>query len=134
MSEVENTAVSIEEGSIVTKSPKAVENGLKPADWQSVLPDPFIEKSLDELCQVYGESCVVELFRSAARVRFQSAVRTLAEQGKSDQEIADTMASWKPGDKLSSGTSTTNIVKHFANMSPEQQAELIAMLTAKQNG
>lgn len=125
---------NIEDGSIVTKSPKAVEKGLKPEDWQIALPDPFVNKSLEELQATYGETTVIELFCSAARVRFQSAVRTLAEQGKSDEEITSTMQSWKPGDKIAGGVSTQSMLKHFANLSPEQQQLFIQQLTAKQQG
>lgn len=132
MSQVNET---YEGTSITTKAPKAVESGKKPEGWSISLPDPFAEKSLDELKEAFGEEPVCAAAIAQLRVKYQAAVRSLAEAGKSDEEIASTMSTWKPGDKLGlGGDPTANILKNFGNMSPEQQAQIIAQLQGMQQG
>lgn len=114
--------------SISTRAPKAVEKGVKPEGWNITLPDPFLG-SLDELTKQYGEDVIAELARAQLRVKFQAAVRSLAEAGKSDDEISATMKNWKPGDRLGlGGDPISNIQKNFGNLSPEERARLIAQL------
>lgn len=131
MSQVEN----YEGASICTRAPKAVESGKKPADWSISLPDPFADKTLDELRDAFGEEAVCAAAVAQLRVKFQAAVRSLAEAGKPDEEIVNIMSTWKPGDKLGlGGDPTANILRNFGNMTPEQQAQMIAMLQGMQNG
>lgn len=126
----ENEVIETEGQTITTKAPKAVEKGKKPEGWTITLADPFLG-DFEELSNKYGAEVVVEAARAQLRVKFQSAVRSLAEAGKSDEEISSTMASWKPGDKLGlGGDPQALILKNFGNMSPEQRAALIAQLSA----
>lgn len=118
------------ETTITTKAPKAVAKGEKPEGWEITLENPFAGKTLAELSSVYGEERVLNYAVAQFTVRFQSAVRSLACAGTSDEEIAAKMATWKPGDKLVQGTSIDSIVKNFGNMTPEQQAQLFAKLEA----
>lgn len=121
---------NIEGQTITTRSPKAVESGKKPEDWSISLPDPFLG-SLDELSEKYTPEVIAECARAQLRVKFQAAVRSLAEAGKPDEEISSTMSSWKPGDKLGIGGDPQAIImKNFGNMTPEQRAQLIAQLSA----
>lgn len=114
---------------ITTRAPKAVESGKKPEDWSISLADPFLG-SLEELSDQYGAETIADCARAQLRVKFQSAVRSLAEAGKTDDEISSTMSSWKPGDKLGlGGDPQALILKNFGNMSPEQRAALIAQLS-----
>lgn len=114
---------------ITTRSPKAVEAGKKPEGWAISLPDPFLG-SLEELAEKYGQEVVAESARAQLRVKFQSAVRALAEAGKEDGEISATMANWKPGDRLGlGGDPQAVILKNFGNMTAEQRAALIEQLS-----
>lgn len=130
--QIEETAVvevEAEGQSITTRAPKAVESGKKPEGWKISLPDPFLGE-LEPLAEKYGAEVVAECARAQLRVKFQAAVRALAEGGKSDEEITSTMATWKPGDKLGlGGDPQAVILKNFGNMTPEQRAELIAQLS-----
>lgn len=114
---------------ITTRSPKAVESGKKPEGWSISLPDPFLG-SLEELAEKYGPEVVAESARAQLRVKFQAAVRALAEAGKGDEEISGTMSSWKPGDRLGlGGDPQAVILKNFGNMTAEQRAALIEQLS-----
>lgn len=125
----EEPTVDVEGQTITTRSPKAIESGKKPEDWSISLPDPFLG-DLEGLSEKYGAEVVAESARAQLRVKFQAAVRSLAEAGKSDEEIASTMASWKPGDKLGlGGDPQAVILKNFGNMTPEQRAALIEQLS-----
>ena len=118
---------------ITTRAPKAVEKGKEPEDWSISLADPFLG-DLEELSAKYGAEVIAESARAQLRVKFQGAVRSLAEAGKSDDEIEATMKNWKPGDKLGlGGDPEAVILKNFGNMSPEQRAQLLAMLSAQAN-
>lgn len=123
------TTDEMEGQTITTKAPKAVEKG---KGWSITLPDPFSDLSLAELVERYSEDTVRSMATSQLRIRFQAAVRTLAEANKSDDEIRSTMNSWKPGDRLTSGDPQAVIMRNFGNMTPEQRAALISQLTAMQ--
>lgn len=126
---IEEPTVDVEGQTITTRSPKAIESGKKPEGWSTSLPDPFLG-DLEALSEKYGAEVVAESARAQLRVKFQAAVRSLAEAGKSDEEIASTMASWKPGDKLGlGGDPQAVIMKNFGNMTPEQRAALIEQLS-----
>ena len=130
VNETETTDQNEVEGqTITTRAPKAVEKG---EGWSITLPDPFSDLSLADLIERYSEDVVRSMAASQLRVRFQAAVRTLAEANKSDDEIRETMKSWKPGDRLTSGDPQTVIMRNFGNMTPEQRAALISQLTAMQ--
>lgn len=127
--QIETEVVETEGQTITTRSPKAVESGNKPEGWSISLPDPFLG-SLEELAEKYGPEVVAESARAQLRVKFQAAVRSLAEAGKPDEEISATMSSWKPGDKLGlGGDPQAVILKNFGNMTPEQRAALIEQLS-----
>lgn len=128
-----NEELATEGQTITTRAPKAVEKGKKPEDWSISLADPFLG-DLEELSAKYGAEVIAESARAQLRVKFQGAVRSLAEAGKSDDEIEATMKNWKPGDKLGlGGDPEAVILKNFGNMSPEQRAQLLAMLSAQAN-
>lgn len=121
--------MAVEGQSITTRSPKAVESGKKPEGWAISLPDPFLG-SLEELAEKYGQEVVAESARAQLRVKFQAAVRALAEAGKDDDEISSTMANWKPGDRLGLGGDPQSVIlKNFGNMTAEQRAALIEQLS-----
>ena len=129
---IEETTIAPTEGqTITTRAPKAETSGKKPEGWSISLPDPFLGE-LEELGEKFGAEVVAEAARAQLRVKFQAAVRSLAEVGKSDEEITSTMANWKPGDKLGlGGDPQAVILKNFGNMTAEQRAQLLAMLSAQ---
>ena len=122
----------MEGATITTRAPKAEKSEKKPENWSITLPDPTAGLTLEEMANKFGEEKVNELAKANFIIRFQSAIRSMAEAGKSDEEIAATMQSWKPGDKVLDGTKDPeqSILKNFGNMTPEQRAELMAKLSA----
>lgn len=116
---------------ISTKAPKAVEKGVKPEGWEISLPDPYGDKALSELAVEYGEDKVLNAAVSSFRIKFQSAVRSLAEAGKTDEEIRNIMSTWKPGTDLGLRTPAdpkAAILKNFSSMTAEQRALIMQQL------
>lgn len=130
-------AEGFEGNTISTRAPKAVEKGKKPAGWVLTLPNPVSEMTLEDMLAEFGEAKVMELAKASYATKFQAAVRTMAEQGRPDEEIERFMVSeWKPGVKIQEVKLTPEeaILKNFGNMSPEQQAKLIDILAKRANG
>ena len=124
---------NIEGQTITTRAPKAVEKGVKPAEWSITLADPFLG-DLQDLLTKFGDEAVVEAARAQLRIKFQSAVRSLAEAGREDNEISTIMSAWKPGTPLNTGGDpVANVMKNYGNMSAEQRAQLKALLQQMQD-
>ncbi len=122
---IETTTANI----ITTRSPKAVTAGHKPEGWEISLEHGFAD-NLQDLCGQFGEQAVFDAAFSQFVVGFQGAVRRMAEAGKSDDEIKETMANWKPGMRLGlGGDPIARTIANFGNLSPEKQAEVYAALT-----
>ena len=82
----------------------------------------------------FGADVVYSNFVRAAKITAQAVMRRLAEGGKSDEEIADTMAAWKPGVQLERTVDpVAAMLKKFGSMDAEAQAKFIADLQAKAN-
>lgn len=139
MSQVQENGMVFEGETITTSAPQAISGNekrgiaplTKPEGWSITLPNPVAGKTLDEVVALYGEDKVLELFNGKLIIDFQGAVRGMAERGRSDDEIREVMANWKPGQKVNTPVSPQQaILKNFGSMTPEQKAELIAQLTA----
>lgn len=52
---------------------------------------------LKEATGLFGDDVVHTNFRANAKITAQAAMRRMMEQGKNQDEIAATMANWKPG-------------------------------------
>lgn len=119
---------------VTTKAPKAIAAGHKSEGWsielQHNLPD-----NLEDMITTFGADVVYNNAFAQIIVGFQSAVRRLAEAGKSDDEIASTMAEWRPGMRLGlGGDPIAKTLANFGNLSPEQQADLMQKLAGLQKG
>lgn len=126
--EAQTVEAAPEGQTITTRAPKAIDSGKKPEGWSISLADPFLG-SLEELIDKYSVEVITEAARQQLRIKYQAAVRQLAEAGKSDEEISGTMANWKPGDRLGlGGDPQAVILKNFGNMTPEQKASLMKQL------
>lgn len=94
-----------------------------------VLQDPFAGKDYASLCEVYGEDQVLESAVAQLRVKFQASVRGMMKAGKDDDAISSEMASWKPGQRANFGADPKAVImRNFGNLTPEQRAQLIALL------
>ncbi len=135
--EMENVGANV----IITRAPKAyptydsdgniIKAGTKPDGWSITLEHNFPD-TLDGMTEQYGETAIYNMAFSQLRIDFQGAVRRLAEAGKSDDEIKETMATWQPGQKLSLGSrdSLDKLESSWGNMTPEQQAQYKLRLEA----
>ena len=123
---------SVSRTTVTTKAPKAIASGNKPEGWSIELPHNLPE-SIDDMISTFGAETVYNAAFAQIIVGFQAAVRRLAEAGKSDEEIISTMATWKPGMRLGlGGDPIARTLANFGNLSPEQQAELLAKLATLQ--
>lgn len=130
--QIQNDEVALYKTRVFTRSPKAVAAGHKPEGWIIELAHNLPEE-LDELVEKLGDKQVYNLAFAQYIVGFQSAVRRMAESGKSDEEIVATMQTWKPGDRIgTSGDPIQRTLANFGNLTREQQAELMAKLAAMQ--
>lgn len=126
----ETTKTTTTRDKVVTRSPKASAAGTKPEDWSIELPHNFA-LDLDGLVAQFGKETVYANAFAQLIVSFQAAVRRLAENGKSDEEITTIMSTWKPGDKLGvGGDPIQKTLASFGNLSPEQKADLLQKLQA----
>ena len=130
--QIQNDEGAASKTTIFTRAPKAVASGAKPADWIIELPHGLPEE-LTELVEKLTEPVVYQLACAQYVIAFQSAVRRLAEAGKTDDEIASVMQTWKPGERLGiGGDPIQRTLANFGNLTREQQAELMAKLSAMQ--
>lgn len=93
--------------------------------------DPFTGKTLKELIDSYTEDVILGAVMSELRTKFQTAVRGMAEAGRSDEEIAQAMLTWKPGERVrTAATPQASILKNWGSLTPEQQAEILDKLSS----
>lgn len=123
---------SLSRTTVTTKAPKAIAAGHKPEGWSIELPHNLPD-TLDDMITAFGADTVYSSAFAQIIVGFQAAVRRLAEAGKSDDEIASTMLTWKPGMRLGlGGDPIARTLANFGNLSPEQQADLLQKLASMQ--
>jgi len=79
----------------------------------------------------FGEDVVFNIYKQQAVIKLQAVIRNAAEAGKTDEEIAEAAAEWKPG-LVVKADPVAAILKKVK--SPEQLAEIIAKLQAKIQG
>lgn len=119
---------------VTTRAPKAVTSGYKPEGWSITLPHNLAE-NLQDLITQFGEQMVYDNAFAQIIVGFQGAVRRMAEANKTDDEIREVMASWKPGMRLGlGGDPIQKTLANFGNLSPEQQAAFMKQLADIQAG
>jgi len=87
-------------------------------------------ETLDDFVELCSPETTLSLAKSQAIVSIQGNVRRLSKAGKSAEEIQAEINSWKPGQvaRRVAVDPQAAIVKQFATMSPEEQAEFLAKL------
>lgn len=93
-------------------------------------------KDLDEAREKFGDEVVFSNFKGAAVITAQAAMRRRLEQGKSAEQIAEEMKSWKPGVALARGAAdpAAALLAKFGGMDAKEQQDLIAQLREKAAG
>lgn len=87
--------------------------------------------NLEDAVQKFTPEVVFTNFQSQAKIRAQAIMRDMLTEGKTDEEIATFMASWKPGvTRERSVDPTAAILGKFGNMSKEEQDAFLEKLLA----
>lgn len=91
--------------------------------------DVQLPADLDEAANVFGADVVFGKFNQKLIIDAQAAMRTLAENGKNDDEIQAEMASWNPSVTISRKVDAqTAVLREASSMTPEQRREFITKL------
>ena len=95
----------------------------------AVISFDFGENAADAINR-YGDDVVFSQFVAAAKITAQSAMRRMLEAGKTQEEIAAKMSSWRPGVALTREAvdPITAALGRFGTMTPEEQKAFIAAL------
>ena len=88
--------------------------------------------NLQDAIAKFGEEVIFTNFAAQAKIRAQAIIRDMMVNGKTDQEINDFMATWKPGtarDRIVDPTAA--FMRKFDGMTEEEQDKYIEELLAK---
>ncbi len=92
-------------------------------------------ETVEESIEAFTGDVVNSNFIQSAKITAQAAMRRLLELGKSQEEIAATMAEWKPGVQLQrSSDPAAAMLGKFASMTQDEQAQFIQELKARAAG
>lgn len=88
-------------------------------------------ENLEEALDKFDEKVIFSNFRASCKITAQAAMRRYLEAGKSQGEIAELMAKWKPGIALERKSDVVgNFKAKFAAMSKEDKIKALADLKA----
>lgn len=91
--------------------------------------------TVEAAIEKFGADVVYANFVRAATITAQSVMRRLLETGKNAEEIAQTMAEWKPGVAFKrSADPVSSVLSKFSSLSPEEQKALIKQLQKRAAG
>lgn len=82
-----------------------------------------VPATVAEAVTKWGENVVLSLIEDKAIIAFQNATRRLLNSDKTDKEIADQLATWKPGIKVAREKKDAPIfnIDKFKALSPEER-------------
>lgn len=88
--------------------------------------------SLQEAIEKFTPEVIFTNFKAAAKITAQSAMRRYLEGGKSSEEIATLMKSWKPGVAMERVTDpVAALIGRWDSYSPAEQTEILKKLKSK---
>jgi hypothetical protein len=88
--------------------------------------------TLEEATEKFGADVVFTNFKRTAVITAQAAIRRALEGGKSEEEIASLMASWRPGVALERTVDpVASLVGRWDSYSPEEQDAILKKLKSK---
>ena len=87
---------------------------------------------IDSAVELYGAEVVFGRYRSAAVVDLQALIRRHGggENAKTESEIQDIVAEWKPGVQRARKSTKQKALDAFENLSEEEREELLSQLVA----
>lgn len=90
--------------------------------------------NLQDAVAKFGEEVVFSRFESAAVIDAQALIRRGIKAEKTDEEIASTLAAWKPGVKQVVRKSASEKIKDaFSGLTAEQKKEMLKALRDQMN-
>lgn len=93
-----------------------------------------IHDTVEANIKAYGAEIVNSRFKAALVVDVQNIARGLLGKGKTHEEIRTALAAWKPGVKAEGKSKFEKTMDLLGGLTPEQTAQLLAAITAKQSG
>lgn len=85
--------------------------------------------NLSEAAEMYGEDTVFDLYRRAAVIKLQAAMRQRLEQGADQSMIEAEFGDWRPDvDRTPTRDPKAAILSNFNKLTPEEREALIAQL------
>lgn len=91
-------------------------------------------KTIEEAVKNFGEDVVLAHVKSSITVALQGNLRTMIKAEKSQEEIDEAVAKWKPGMRTPGKTKLEKVHDLMGDMTPEQRAELLKKLKADAKG
>jgi hypothetical protein len=89
-------------------------------------------ENIEDAIAKFGAEVVFTNFQSQAKIRAQAIMRDMLTEGKTDEEIADFMATWKPGSTRERNIDpTAAFLKKFDTMDEDAKNKMIEDLMAK---
>lgn len=79
----------------------------------------------------FGEDVVFRLFQQQAKIRLQAIIREQIVAGKSDEEIAQHVAGWKPGQAPQRKSRVEKLAEKLAGLDPEDLKAVLRQLKAE---
>jgi len=88
-------------------------------------------ENLEQALDLFDEKVIFSNFRASVKITAQAAMRRYLDAGKSQEEIAELMKSWKPGVALERKSDPVAAFKaKFASMSEADKIKALAELKA----
>jgi len=88
-------------------------------------------ESLEQALDLFDEKVIFSNFRASVKITAQAAMRRYLDAGKTQEEIAELMKSWKPGVALERKSDPVAAFKaKFASMSEADKIKALAELKA----
>lgn len=85
--------------------------------------------TLEEAAEMYGADTVYDLYRRAAVIKLQAAIRQRLEQGADQASIEAEFGDWRPDvDRTPTRDPKTAILSNFNKLTAEEREQLIAQL------
>lgn len=121
-----------------TTSPEKVPEGEEVANSDGRVKGEFnfsVGGSLQEDIEMFGEDIVREFWLRSAVIKGQSAIRRELESGTHPDDIAETLADWRPDvQHTSQKDPKASVMQNFNKLSDEEKKELLGQLSEQAEG
>ena len=100
----------------------APDEGVSGEDHTVVVDFP---ENVEEAVDTWGDEVTFQQIKAAVVVSLQSFIRGLIKQKKSQAEIQEAAANWKPGIRARGKTPQEKILEQFAGLSADEKKRLL---------